>query len=60
MVTPKELKILESFRCSTCNEEDAIELHGCPYVDEMTSCEDKDEEYCNCCRKCVGECADAI
>lgn len=44
-------------KCQKCGENDGLELHACPYEEEI--CENYDE-YCNCCDACISECLDEI
>ena len=43
-----------SSKCENCEEGEGVELHPCPYSEEL----DKDSDrLCNCCNKCEYNCA---
>lgn len=44
-------------KCQTCHLNDALDLHKCPYHQDVN----EDEEYkCNCCDECISECCQSI
>ena len=49
------------YECERCGDPVGGELHCCPYREEFLSPDEgPDYNYCNCCNKCVMECAGDI
>ena len=43
--------------CSKCGRNPAEELHPCPYQQEIYG---EEEELCDCCCECQGDCNESI
>lgn len=41
-------------RC-TCDEEDGLDLHACPFAEDIHG--DDSEDACSCCEYCTYQCA---
>lgn len=40
-------------KCKKCEQNDACDLHTCPFAEEIY---DDSETLCNCCKDCEHEC----
>lgn len=40
-------------KCQSCQNEEALELHTCPYAEEINN---DSENLCNCCSNCINQC----
>ena len=47
----------EDEKCQSCQNEEALELHTCPYREDVSN---DFETLCNCCNNCISECCQDI
>jgi hypothetical protein len=48
----------DSSICSGCREDDANNMHSCPYQEAIKA--NSDTNYCNCCDSCTTQCQNGI